>query len=191
MNWLYNNWYKSTLPLAILSLIIWLLVLSKMEYALALIWLQTIVYLFHQSEEYLIPGGFVAFFNKKLLNSKQAEFPLTKVDSFWINIPIIYLAFPFSAMMASLYDLSFGIWTAYFSIINAISHVGIFFKLGYNPGFIISLLFNIPIGLYTIYYTATHQIIDFKYQIIGFIIGLTIQASLMIYGFLILKPKSN
>lgn len=42
-------------------------------------------------------------------------------------------------------------WLSYFSVVNATRHVvwAIIFR-GYNPGVVISLLLNIPIGIYAI-----------------------------------------
>ena len=189
MKWLYDNWYKSTLFLGCSLLIFLVIFVADNNFTLFLIWLQTVVYLFHQFEEYILPGGFVAFFNTNLLGSKQTEFPLDKKASFWINIPIIFIGFPISAILAGYIDISMGVWTVYFSIINAISHVIMFFRFRYNPGFFVSLFLNIPVGLFTIYHLTTNNIVSLKVHLIGFTIGVIIQLGLMIYGFLILKPK--
>jgi hypothetical protein len=189
MKWLYDNWYKSTLFLGCSLLIFLVIFVADNNFTLFLIWLQTVVYLFHQFEEYILPGGFVAFFNTNLLGSKQTEFPLDKKASFWINIPIIFIGFPISAILAGYIDISIGVWTVYFSIINAISHVIMFFRFRYNPGFFVSLFLNIPVGLFTIYYLTTNNIVSLKVHLIGFMTGVLIQLGLMVYGFLILKPK--
>lgn len=189
MNWLEENWTKSTLFLALFLSIVLVLFVRNRDFALFLIWIQTPVYFLHQFEEYIYPGGFMAFFNTKALGSSKKNYPLTKKESFWINIPIIFIGFPLSAILAGQIDISIGIWTAYFSIINALSHVGLFFRNGYNPGFAVSLLLNIPVGIYTIYYFAAHQLISLNSHIIGFVIALFIQAIVMIYGLKILKNK--
>lgn len=191
MKWLIDNWYKSTPFLAPYLLLILIIFVWRADYALFLIWLQSVVYFIHQAEEYVWPGGFVKFFNNKLLGSNQDASPLNKVASFWINIPIIFLGFPLSAVLASTVDMAFGIWTAYFSVINALSHVGMFFrfKFSYNPGLIASTVLNIPIGVYTIHYFFSRDLIDLNWHWFGLAIGISIQLMLMIYGFLILKPK--
>lgn len=191
MKWLYDNWYKSTLFLAVYLLVFLILFVLKTDFALFLIWLQFVVYLIHQFEEYILPGGFVAFFNKNLLQSKMADYPLDKRASFWINIPIIFIAFPLSAILAGTLDIAIGIWTAYFSVINAASHVGMSFKYKYNPGLLVSMFLNIPVGLYTIYFFASENLISSQHQLIGCGIGLLTQAAVMIYGFKVLKPKAN
>lgn len=189
MKWLYDNWYKSTIFLAVYMLVVLIIFVLKTDFALFLIWIQMAVYLLHQFEEYILPGGFVNFFNDKILGSEKTDFPLDKKASFWINVPIIFIAYPLSAILAGYIDISIGIWTAYFSIINAMSHVGIFFKNRYNPGFFVSLFLNIPVGIYTIYYFASQNIISLNEQLVGLTIGLLVQAVVMFYGFKVLKPK--
>lgn len=189
MKWLYNNWSASTPFLAIYLLIFLVIFVLEENFALFLIWLQTVVYFFHQFEEYIVPGGFVAFFNTKALGSKKTDFPLDKKSSFWINIPIIFIAFPLSAILAGHFDISLGVWTTYFSIINALSHVGMFFKYRYKPGLVVSVLLNIPIGIYTLHYLSTNNIISLQTNLISFAIGFLVQITVMTYGFLVLKPK--
>lgn len=189
MKWFIKNWSKSTIFLAIYITIPLVLFVMKQNFALFLIWIQTPVYFLHQSEEYIFPGGFMEFFNTKMLGSKKADFPLDEKISFWINGSVIFVAFPISAILATKFGLSFGIWTAYFSVINAVSHVAIVFKHRYNPGFLVSLLLNIPVGIFTIYYFASHQIISVSAHIISLLIALAVQGTIMFYGFKILKPQ--
>ncbi len=189
MTWLYNNWYKSTIFLAVYALIFLLLLFEQANFPLFLIGLQFVVYLLHQFEEYVLPGGFVKFFNKNLLGSKKDNFPLDSKVSFWINIPIIFIAYPASTILAGYIDISIGIWTAHFSVINAISHVAMFFKFAYNPGLIVSVFLNIPVGLFTIYYFQSQNLISANEQLTALSIGLLLQAGLMVYGFGFLKSK--
>jgi len=189
MKWLIENWSKSTLFLAIYLTIPLVLFVMKQNFALFLIWIQTPVYFLHQFEEYILPGGFTAFFNTKMLGSKKTDFPLDEKLSFWINGAIIFMAFPISAILATQLGLSFGIWVAYFSVANAVSHVAMFFKHRYNPGFLVSLLLNIPVGIFTICYFASHKIIPVSAHIIGFLIAFAVQGTVVFYGFKILKPQ--
>jgi len=189
MKWLMRNWSKSTIFLAIYMTIPLVLFVMKENFVLFLIWIQIPCYFLHQFEEYILPGGFITFFNKKVLRSKQADFPIGEKESFWINIPIIYIAFPLSAILATQFGVAFGIWIAYFSVINAASHVGMVFKHKYNPGFWVSLLINIPVGIFTIWYFASNQIIPVSAHIIGLLIGVAVQGTVMFYGFKVLKPK--
>jgi hypothetical protein len=93
------------------------------------------------------------------------------------------------AVLATTVGLPFGLWMAYFSVANALSHVVMLFKLGYNPGFVVSLLVNIPVGIYTIVYFSAHDLVSPMVHVVSAAIGLAIPAALMIYGFGVLKPR--
>ena len=164
-------------------------ILYEDNFLLFLLWLQTPVYWLHQFEEYVYPGGFARFFNCKLLRSDRDDWPVTKMFSLWINIPIIFIAFPLSAILAGIYGLGWGIWMVYFSILNALSHVIMFPRFGYNPGFVVSLLLNIPVGIYTIYTFADREAITPAAHIAGLVIAIAIQGGLMIWGLGIMRGR--
>jgi len=187
--WMQDNWPSAAPFLAVFSLVILLAFRPYLDTAIFLIWLQTPIYLLHQSEEYIFPGGFLKYFNNEVLGSKQDAFPLTKPAAFWINVPVIFVAFPASAILAMHFGVSFGLWAAYFSIINAASHVGMFFKNGYNPGFVVSAVLNIPVGLFTIGFIMANDLASLQAHVIAVLIASGIQVGLMIYGFLVLKPR--
>ena len=109
--------------------------------------------------------------------------------SLWINIPIIFIAFPLSAALAGIYGLGWGIWTAYFSIINALSHVFMFPRFGYNPGFVVSLLLNIPVGMFTVYTFFKRGAITPAAHLAGILIAILVQGGLMVWGLGILRRR--
>jgi hypothetical protein len=185
----FREWPKTTITSSVYMAVLLLLFVMKQDFPLFLIWLHTPIYFLHEFEEYILPGGFLKFFNTKVLGSKDPEIPLDVKRSFWINVPLIFVAYPLSAVLATELGLAWGIWTAYFSVANALSHVVMFFQHRYNPGLVVSLLVNIPVGVFTIWYFISHQLITVQAHVIGLLIGLGAQAALMIYGFAILKPS--
>ena len=191
MKWLYENWMKATPFLAFYTFVLVFLYVKDVNYPLYLIWLQGIIYWVHEFEEYILPGGFLAFFNRHMMRSNQDEYPLTKVGSFWINIPLVYIAMPFSALLAHFFGLEWGLWTAYFSFLNAFAHVVMFFIFGrkYNPGLIISIFLNIPFAIYMAWYFFDNNLVTTQGNIISIIVAIIAQASMMIYGFGYLVPK--
>ncbi len=189
VGWLADHWPKATLFLAIYTFVFLYLYLYEDNFLLFLIWLQTPVYWLHQFEEYIYPGGFAQFFNRNLLGSSRDDWPVTKMFSLWINIPIIFIAFPLSAILAGIYGLGLGIWTAYFSIVNALSHIGMFLRFGYNPGFVVSLLLNIPIGIYTVYTFLNLGAITPTAHIAGAVIALLVQGGIMVWGLGVLRKR--
>ena len=191
MKWLYENWMKATIFLAVYSFILLWLYVKEQNYALFLIWLQTPIYWTHEFEEYVCPGGFLDFFNRNMMGSTRGDKPLDKVGSFWINIPLVYILMPAAGLMAHFLGIEWGLWTAYFSFLNAFAHVVMFFLFGrkYNPGLVVSILLNIPFGVYTVYYFLSNHLVSTGANIASIIFGIIAQASMMVYGFGFLVPK--
>lgn len=191
MSWLYDNWMKSTPFLAFYSFILVFLFVRDVNYPLYLICIQGIVYWVHEFEEYIFPGGFSKFFNKYMMKSDEEFYPFTKASSFWINVPLVYIAMPFSALLSQFFGIQFGLWTAIFSFLNAFSHVVMFLKFGrkYNPGLVVSVLLNIPIAIYTLWFFLSNHLVSDSIIIVSVVVGILAQLSMMIYGFGYLVPK--
>ena len=189
VEWLADHWPKTTVFLSIYSFAFFYLYLYEDNFLLFLIWLQSSVYWLHQFEEYVYPGGFAMFFNRNLLGSDRDDWPVTKMFSLWINIPIIFIAFPLSAVLAGIYGLGWGIWAAYFSILNAISHIVMFPRFGYNPGFVVSLLLNIPVGIFTVYTFINRGAITPAAHLAGILIAILVQGGLMVWGLGIMRRR--
>ena len=189
MKWLERNWPISTIFLAAYVTLM-LVLFVRHDHALFLIWLQLPVYFLHQFEEYVFPGGFVPWFNRHILDSPRDEWPLTPTVALWINVPIIFIAFPIGGVLAAEVDITWGLWMAYFAVVNAAGHVvmSIVFR-GYNPGVVVSALLNIPLGIYAIAYLTTNDLISTTTNVVGLLIGIALQAAVMFYGFAILKPR--
>jgi hypothetical protein len=123
-----------------------------MGFPLFLIWIQIPIYLLHQAEEYLIPGGFIEHLNKIFTGKATKEGPLNESRAFWINVLLVWVIFPiFSTFTTYFNNLNIGMYLLYFSVANGLMHVGNGIRLSaYNPGLIISFFLNVIIGLYSI-----------------------------------------
>ena len=190
MNWLERNWPHATIFLAIFITIMLLLFVRDDDYALFLVWATLPVYFLHQFEEYVLPGGFVKWFNHRIMESTRDDWPLTPRASLWINVPIIFIAFPIGGILASEVNLKYGLWMAYFGVVNSLGHVlfGFAFK-GYNPGLVVSAVLNIPIGIWAIAYLTSNDLVSTTANVVGLLIGIALQAAVMFYGFAVLKPR--
>ena len=193
LNWLYEHWMKATPFLAIYTFILIWLYVKDVDFGLFLIWLQCPFYWAHEFEEYVAPGGFLKFFNLGPLGSTVPDKPLTKAGSFWINIPLMYVLLPLSGVLSHYFGNEWGLWTAYYSTLNASVHVVMFFIFGrkYNPGLVCSILLNIPLGIYTIWYFLTNGLVSTGANVFSIIVGIIAQASMMVYGFAYLVPTSK
>jgi len=151
VGWLYKNWAKLCLILSIIVTIIIFLVVKTDNILLFLIWIQIPIYLLHQFEEHAWPGGFRKYVNLNVFKVKNVEYPLSDINVFWINIPVIWLLMPIFAAL-SYSNLFFGLWIPYFAVLNSLTHViAAVVKREYNPGLAVSLVLGIPAAVYTLW----------------------------------------
>ena len=157
----YRHWMVACLPMAA---VIGAMLVSSPPATLALtaVWLQFVVYLLHEFEEHVWPGGFKDYVDERLAGPMlrkrfpQApipphDFPLDDRAVFWINISFIWIAFPVFATLAGTVDLRFGLFLPWIGIVNASLHILVAIaKRGYNPGLGVSVLLNIPTGIWTL-----------------------------------------
>ena len=148
--WLYMNWAKLCLILSVVTTLMVFLVVGTSNVVLFFIFIQIPVYLLHQFEEHAWPGGFKNYINQRVFKANSTDYPLSDVNVFWVNIPIIWILMPIFAGL-SYSNLFFGLWIPYFAVINSLTHViAAVIKREYNPGLVVSLVLGIPIGIYTL-----------------------------------------
>lgn len=130
-----QNWAKAAPALGLgsaLALLIFLRPSDPLFWALVNIPL----YLFHQTEEHLWPGGFKSYMNGVVYVGRGE--PLTDRKIFWINIILVWFAFAvFGAL--SFVDVGFGLVLVVFSLINCLTHiVEALRRRRWNPGLVMA-----------------------------------------------------
>lgn len=160
-NWLRRDWAKIGVVLSFFLLVMLLAFAKEKDFIVFLILLQTPLYMLHQTEEYVFPGGFEIFFNRKIFNVESNTEPLNENFIFFVNIIYVWIFLPLFGIL-SLYSYNIGAWIPYFSFFAGLSHIflGIKAKKIYNPGLVVSLVLNIPVSAWTIYYFNTNKIIN-------------------------------
>jgi len=112
-----QNWAKAAPYLGIAALVLLFVFFSP---ASLMFWalINIPLYLFHQTEEHYIPGGFKRYVNEKVNGLPEGKEALTDIKVFWINILTVWSAFiVFGAL--SFINLGFGLLIIIFSIITA------------------------------------------------------------------------
>lgn len=165
---LYREWPMGCLPAALFLLVILFSSKHQFHQVIWLIWLQVPIYLLHEFEEHAYPGGFKLFINQKIFGSKIPDCPLSDASVFWINIPFIWIMFPFFAIVAQHHHIELGIILPCFALLNATTHiiVGIV-KRQYNPGLLVSVFLNYPTGIYLLYVMSQHGLLNVRTNLIG------------------------
>jgi hypothetical protein len=183
MKWLVNNWYKATIFAAIYSLLFIFLFVYKQDFALFLIWLHVPVYLLHEFEEFVFPGGFPEMMMEGIAGKGHpVSYALIKAG-FWINVPFIFFGFPFVAALATLFGLPWGMYLVYFTLIATIPHLvsAVKNRKLYNPGMFASVFLNIPVSVYTIYYFVYHDLVPISAHVIGAVVAIGAMAGPMVF----------
>ncbi len=179
--WLIGNWQYVGVALGIylaVYLTVTILPKNKLEYAMLMVFP---LYILHEFEEYLVPGGFPEFFNRTVFKVDRNDdlVPLDREAIFWINIGYVWIPIPIFCLL-SLYDIRFGIWIPYFLIFQAIVHVflGINGKRLLNPGMVTAWLVHVPFAIWILAMIHAEGYLPNYlinvYIIIGFLVNLTL-----------------
>jgi hypothetical protein len=108
--------------------------------------LQFLILLLHQTEEYVFPGKFVAWWNRIVVRSDRNWFPMTKALAFGINVPFGWgltgLAMLAGDRAAWLFAMVLGT-----HVINVSVHAA--YAIGenrYNPGLVTAIALLLPVA---------------------------------------------
>lgn len=120
------------------------------------------LYLFHQTEEHLWPGGFKNYVNRVVNKLPEGEETLTDEKVFWINILLVWVAFILFGSLAFL-NIGFGLLIIIFSIMNCVTHIVQALKQRkWNPGLVMASL-QFLISIFAAYFLTanglTHQLL--------------------------------
>jgi hypothetical protein len=180
-NWLYQNWAKICIILAIITTIFIFFVIKTENFILFLIWIQIPIYLLHQYEEHAWPGGFRDYVNLNVFQIKNGQYPLNDINIFWINIPVIWILMPLFAGLSYI-NLFFGLWIPYFAFINSLTHVfAAIVKREYNPGLVVSVILGIPMALYALWIFYTIISVPIIITIISLLAAILIHLFIVIF----------
>ncbi len=145
--------------------------------------------MFHQYEEYIYPGGFIEKINEILTGSSEMTV-LTNKNAFFINIILIWIQTPLFIILGIHISPIFPIILTTLVFVNGFVHLGVFIKLKkYNPGLIMSIIFNIPMGLYLLFRISNESFANLIELVSGIILGIFLHGLLFI--FLRLKKNEN
>ena len=186
-SWLKKDWAKAGLILSIFLLVFLFVFVRQLDFVVFIILLQTPLYMLHQTEEYIFPGGFGKFFNTKILNLETEDEPVNQNFIFYVNVILIWIVLPACGLLSTV-DYRFGLWIPYFSLFAGIAHILLSIKARqiYNPGLVISLLVNIPVGLWSILFLINQGILT-SFLNWHLVIGLGVNAVLPVMGIILLK----
>jgi len=188
--WLKKEWAKVGFIVALFLFPFLVVAVRPHDYVLFILLLHTPLYMLHETEEFVFPGGFGTFFNHYIFHLPKSVNPIDTNFIFRVNIGLVWIALPVFGLLSSI-DYMFGLWIPYFVIIAGLFHIGIAIKVRklYNPGLIVSLILNIPVGIWSVYELVNRGILDSYVLNIYLLIGLLVNLSLPLMGSIIYKKS--
>jgi len=186
--WLKKEWAKVGVILSIYLFVMLFVFVRQYDFVVFVLLLQTPLYMLHQTEEYIFPGGFGKFFNTRIFNLETEDEPLDENFIFYVNVIIIWIVLPVCGLLSTL-NYNFGLWLPYFSFFAGVAHVALALKAKklYNPGLMVSLFINIPVGLWSIRYLLGQGLIEHFFLNIHCLIGLAVNAILPVMGTILFR----
>ena len=186
--WLKKEWAKVGVILSIYLFVMLFVFVRQYDFVVFVLLLQTPLYMLHQTEEYIFPGGFGKFFNTKIFNLETEDEPLDENFIFYVNVIIIWIVLPVCGLLSTL-NYNFGLWLPYFSFFAGVAHVALALKAKklYNPGLMVSLFINIPVGIWSIRYLLGQGLIEHFFLNIHCLIGLAVNAILPVMGTILFR----
>jgi hypothetical protein len=144
--WFKENWPKTGVIVAIfLTIYLIVLVLPKSTLLFALL-LSTPLYMLHQADEYVIPGGFVQFMNHNIYKMDPETGLVDSTAVFWVNM-LVWFFFSLASLNA-VADLTQAAWMPYFYIFPGCgsSHYRDSWQTVSQPGHGFCLVGTCPVG---------------------------------------------
>jgi len=186
--WLKKEWSRVGVILSIFLFVFLFVFVRKSDFVIFILLLQTPLYMLHQIEEYIFPGGFGKFFNTKIFNLETEDKPVDENFIFLVNVIMIWIVLPVFGLL-SINNYQFGLWIPYFSFFAGIAHVALAIKAKklYNPGLIVSLLVNIPVGLWSVLKLMDMGVLDHFFLNPHILIGLGVNAVLPVVGTILFR----
>jgi hypothetical protein len=149
--WFKENWAKVGVIVGnFLTIYLVVLVLPKNTLLFALL-MYTPLYILHETDEYIFPGGFAQFINNNIYRTNPENGLADPTAVFWINMAVWFFL-PLSGLQA-VTDLTQAAFLPYFVIFQAVVHlvIGIIGKRFLNPGMLTAWLVHVPWGIWTIW----------------------------------------
>ena len=182
-HWFHREWMRAGLVVAVFLLVYLTVLVAPTNLVLYTMLLCAPLYMLHETEEYLFPGGFVEFANRDLYKQDPESGMLDENLVYWINMSYIWLPLPICGLLAT-YDLRLAAWMPYFFIFQAVVHVGLSIaaRRWYNPGLATACFLHVPFAVWAIYLLGDAGIIANVYFNIYALVGFVFILGLPIMG---------
>jgi len=187
-HWFHREWMRAGLVVAVFLLVYLTVLVAPTNPVLYAMLLGAPLYMVHETEEYLFPGGFVEFANRDLYKQDPQTGLVDEKLVYWINMGYIWLPLPACGLLAT-YDLRVAAWIPYFLIFQALVHVGLSIaaRRWYNPGLGTACLLHVPFSVWAIHLLKDAGVVQNPYFNVYLSIGLIYTLALPVMGLFAMK----
>ena len=155
------NWQKSLPVLAAVTLAIWIaLFRNNPATEQAIFAALLVIYMLHQTEEHLWPGGFRQFTNAHVFKSGSDDWPVDTGGVALVNIGYVWLPVAAAALFPqTLRWVGLG-WIG-LTLVNAVTHIvtSIRFRQ-YNPGLATSIVLFLPFTVWALMHESARGLLS-------------------------------
>lgn len=161
LSFISADWQKSLPILALIVAALWFALFrdnpaSEQAIFTALL----VIYMLHQIEEHLWPGGFRQFANAEVFHSGNDDWPVGKGGVALVNVGIVWLPIAAAALAPSALRWVGLVWIGG-TLINALIHVIATIRLRrYNPGLVTALVLFLPFTIWALMYEHAHGLLS-------------------------------
>jgi hypothetical protein len=145
------NWQKALPVLGLIGAALWIaLFRDDPTSERALFAALLVIYMFHQIEEHLWPGGFRQFTNATIFHSGNDDWPVDIPGVALVNVGYVWLPIALAALYPdALRWLGLG-WVG-LTLVNGIIHIVTTIRLrAYNPGLVTGVVLFMPFTVYVL-----------------------------------------
>lgn len=156
-----TQWQKWLPALSIIGIVAWIAVFRNEPVSeRALFAALLVVYMVHQIEEHLWPGGFRQFTNAHVFKSGNDDFPVDVPGVALINVGYVWIPVGLAMLFPdALRWVGLG-WVG-LTLVNAFSHIVTSIRLRiYNPGLVTSIVLFLPFTIFVLWSESAHGLLS-------------------------------
>lgn len=145
------NWQKALPFLSALGIAVWILLFRSNPLSERALWMALLViYMLHQIEEHLWPGGFRQFGNAHVFKSGKDNWPIGVGGVALVNTVYVWLPLGLAALLPSPLRWLGLLWVG-LTLVNGLTHIVTTIRLRiYNPGLVTSIILFLPFTIFVL-----------------------------------------
>ncbi|HWV53476.1 HXXEE domain-containing protein [Pseudorhodoplanes sp.] len=171
LNLISADWQKALPVLIAIGIVVWLILFRNTPTTeQALFAAALIIYMIHQIEEHLWPGGFRQFANARLFKSGNDDWPVTEGGVALVNVGYVWLPILFAALFPGPLRWLGLAWIGG-TLVNALTHIiGALRLRSYNPGLVTSIVLFLPFTIWALSREVSAGLLT-GWQVVGLLIA--------------------